>query len=210
MSIDPAIESHRPLETALPFDRLLISRDDVYVFDFDGVISSSFEDDVYRLPPTESELSLITAAAQKFGIRCEGMEQQYQRHLIFQAAAWKLKLPIEPGPGLTKTKAASKSARLFVLTARSGWYAPLQPQHRPLIRFPRETLPPRRNQSSATTRVTLCGYFRAYLVQQPKMPSSTFSSSHQRDERGSVAFSNSEPLYQSPNSPEGNESIFSQ
>ena len=123
MSIDPAINYSQTIEAALPFDRLEVSSDAVYVFDFDGVVSSSFEDDIYKLPPTGGERRLIAAAAQKFGIRCEGMEQRYQRHLLYQAAAWCLKLPIAPGPGLAKAKQANDFSRLFVLTARSGWHA---------------------------------------------------------------------------------------
>jgi hypothetical protein len=66
---------------------------------------------------------LLEKAAASFQIRCEGMEQQYQRHLIYQAAAWKLNLSIEAGPGFAKTKDANDRSRLFILTARSGWYA---------------------------------------------------------------------------------------
>jgi hypothetical protein len=123
MSIDPAIDSSQILKDALSFDDLNISPDAVYAFDFDGVISSRFEDDIYRLPPTDDEIELLSAAAKHFRIRCEDMEQRYQRHLIYQAAAWKLKLQIEPGFGFAKAKQASDSSRLFVLTARSGWHA---------------------------------------------------------------------------------------
>jgi hypothetical protein len=123
MSIDPAIDSSQTLKNALPFDSLSISPDNVYIYDFDGVISSRFEDDIYRLAPADDEIDLLEAAARKFGIRCEGMEQRYQRHLLYQAAAWSLKLPIEPGPGFERAKQANDFSHLFVLTARSGWYA---------------------------------------------------------------------------------------
>ena len=107
----------------MPFEKLRIFPNAVYAFDFDGVISSNFEDDIYRLHATEDEMNLIATAAKSFDIRCEGMEQRYQRHLIYQAAAWKLGIEIPAGPGLSAAKRAGEVSRLFILTARSGWYA---------------------------------------------------------------------------------------
>jgi hypothetical protein len=123
MSIDPAIITSEITTNAMPFEDLRIFPNAVYVFDFDGVISSSFEDDIYRLPATEDEMNLIATAAKSFDIRCEGMEQRYQRHLIYQAAAWKLGIEIPAGLGLSAAKRAGEISRLFILTARSGWYA---------------------------------------------------------------------------------------
>jgi GAF domain-containing protein len=123
MSLDPAVTVSKDLSNALPFSELSITHDGVYIFDFDGVISSRFEDDIYKLEPNEEEQELITIAAQRFGIRCDGMEQRYQRHLVYQAAAWKLNIEIEPGTALNLAKIASEKSRLFILTARSSWYA---------------------------------------------------------------------------------------
>lgn len=122
-SIDPAIRSATHLTNSLSFTQLEIRDDNVYIFDFDGVIASRNDDDIYKLAPTADEIPLLREAAECFGIRCEGMEQRYQRHLLYQAAAWHLGFPIEPGPGLSQAIDAGLRARLFILTARSGWHA---------------------------------------------------------------------------------------
>jgi hypothetical protein len=123
MSIDPAISSSVNLKNVMSLSRLKIMPSGVYIFDFDGVISSRFEDDIYRLPPQDDEIQLIEAAAKRFQIHCEGMEQRYQRHLLYQAAAWKIGLPIQSGPALEEAIDAGRRAQLFILTARSGWHA---------------------------------------------------------------------------------------
>ena len=121
--LDPAINSSSRLVDALTLGELSITEAAVYIFDFDGVISSRVEDDIYKLPPTADEIPLLLAAAKCFGIRCDGMEQRYQRHLLYQAAAWCLRLPIEPGPAFLQARDSGRYARLFILTARSGWHA---------------------------------------------------------------------------------------
>jgi hypothetical protein len=123
MSIDPAISSSVNLKNVMSLSGLKIMPSGVYIFDFDGVISSRFEDDIYRLPPQDDEIQLIEAAAKRFQIHCEGMEQRYQRHLLYQAAAWKIGLPIQSGPALEEAIDAGRRAQLFILTARSGWHA---------------------------------------------------------------------------------------
>lgn len=123
MTVDPALGSLTVPSSALLLEELNVTSNGVYLFDFDGVISTRLEDDIYKLPASDKEVQLIRAAAEHFRIRCDGMEQKYQRHLIFQASAWKLGSPIEPGPGFSAASAASVQARLFVTTARSGWYA---------------------------------------------------------------------------------------
>jgi hypothetical protein len=95
----------------------------VFIFDFDGVLSSPLEDDIYKLPPSDDEISLIRAGAEKFIGNCRDMDIRYQRHLVFQAAAWTLGHAIDPGTGIDLARRASRISRLFVLTARSGWYA---------------------------------------------------------------------------------------
>lgn len=123
MSIDPAINTSAHLTEVLSLSQLQIMPSAVYLFDFDGVISTRLEDDIYRLPPSDDEIELIASAARHFRIHCAGMEQRYQRHLLYQTAAWFLNLPIEPGPALQKAKDAARLSKLFVLTARSGWHA---------------------------------------------------------------------------------------
>lgn len=122
-SIDPAISPVTHLTDTIPLAQLVIEGDSVYIFDFDGVVASRDDDDIYRLASIPDEVPLLSEAAKCFRIHCEGMEQRFQRHLLYQAAAWRLGLPIEPGPGFTQAMESGRRARLFILTARSGWHA---------------------------------------------------------------------------------------
>jgi hypothetical protein len=123
VSIDPATRSSTQLARTLPLRHLNVNENDVYIFDFDGVIASRTDDDIYKLPPTIDELGLLSTAAECFGIHCHGMEQRYQRHLLYQAAAWFLQLLLEPGPAFLQARDSGQRSQLFILTARSGWYA---------------------------------------------------------------------------------------
>jgi hypothetical protein len=123
ISIDPAINSPTHLANTLSLNKLNVNENSVYIFDFDGVIASRADDDIYKLSPTTDELTLLSTAADCFGIHCGGMEQRYQRHLLYQAAAWCLELPIEPGPAFFEAKDSGQRAQMFILTARSGWHA---------------------------------------------------------------------------------------
>ncbi len=122
-SLDPALKrsSHSLLNN---FDHKVdIIPNEIYVFDFDGVISSNFEDQIYRLEETARDVAMTAVAAKILGVRCDGMEYRYQRHLVYQAALWHNRSPILPGPGFFMAQEASRIAKLFVLTARSGWFA---------------------------------------------------------------------------------------
>jgi hypothetical protein len=123
MSIDPAINASIHLKDVMDLSELKVTSSAVYIFDFDGVITSRVEDDIYRLSPRDDEISLLEKAAHNFQIHCAGMELRYQRHLLYQAAAWILQLPIEPGPAWQQAIEAGKQSQLFILTARSGWHA---------------------------------------------------------------------------------------
>lgn len=96
---------------------------DIFVFDFDGVICSSREDDIYHLPPLENETNFLELLSHKFELDCGHMEAKYQRHLLYQACCMHLGIPIERGIGFEKALEASRNSKFFVLTARSGWYA---------------------------------------------------------------------------------------
>jgi hypothetical protein len=122
-SIDPAMNSVAHLADAIPLGDIKIKDNSVYIFDFDGVVASRNDDDIYKLSPTIEEIPLLSASAECFGIRCNGMEQRYQRHLLYQAAAWRLGLCIEPGPAFPQTLESGQRSQLFILTARSGWHA---------------------------------------------------------------------------------------
>lgn len=123
MSVDIASFKSEPPKEAIAIRDLIVSTDGIFVFDFDGVVCSSVEDDIYHLPPAEDEETLLSLIAKKFDLNCDHMEQKYQRHLLFQASCLSLGLPIEPGVGFGKALEASQSGKFFILTARSGWYA---------------------------------------------------------------------------------------
>lgn len=96
----------------------------LYVFDFDGVLSSGFEHAITLLPPEEGEAARLREAVGHFDLRCEHMAVGYQRHLVYQAAAYQLGLRITPGPALDFARQVQAAkAPWFLLTARSGWYA---------------------------------------------------------------------------------------
>jgi hypothetical protein len=62
-------------------------------------------------------------AAARLGVRCQGMDYRYQRHLVFQAALWRLGIPVGRGPAFEQAAEAARTGQMFVLTARSGWFA---------------------------------------------------------------------------------------
>lgn len=97
------------------------------VFDFDGVLSSKTEDWIYRLDESPGEAERLQDIAKAFGLNLSSYDVPYQRHLLYQAAAAELHLPIEEGPAVrAATHAAEGGAKLFVLTARSGLQATLR------------------------------------------------------------------------------------
>jgi hypothetical protein len=123
MSFDQALHiNSADLSGIMRYQNVTLEPGGVYFFDFDGVLSSRFEDDIYRLQVLDEEKGLISEAAMYFGIRCDEMDWQYQRHLVYQAAASTLRIPIQPGPALNMAIEAFRIARVFVLTARSGWW----------------------------------------------------------------------------------------
>jgi len=120
---DPAFGCAEPPHGTTSLPSVRISPDSVYVFDFDGVISSSTEDDIYHLRSWPDEDNLLSKAAAFFDLRCQAMEINYQRHLLYQASALRLGIDIETGPAINQVMEASAISPLFILTARSGWYA---------------------------------------------------------------------------------------
>jgi hypothetical protein len=97
------------------------------VLDFDGVLSSKTEDWIFRLDESPGEAGRLQYIAKAFGLNLSGYDVPYQRHLLYQAAAAELHLPIEEGPAVrAATHAADLGAKLFVLTARSGLQAILR------------------------------------------------------------------------------------
>ena len=123
MSIDPALEI---VNYAIEFPDvadLPVGQQGVYIFDFDGVITSRTEDDIYKLPETTNEAGLFEEAERLLDVNFSRLDHRYRRHLLFQAAAWYIKLPIEKGRGFEKARMAARCSNFFILTARSGWYA---------------------------------------------------------------------------------------
>lgn len=94
------------------------------VFDFDGVLSASEENRIYKLPEEPGESEELSKMAKAWGMNLDGYDVQYQRHLLFQAAASQLGLRIEPGLACSLARNASlKRQKVFVLSARSGIFA---------------------------------------------------------------------------------------
>jgi hypothetical protein len=123
-SIDPAIVSTAQFAGMSVVQSLVIDENQVYVFDFDGVLSSGIEDAVYRLPIENSDEALVQQVAKKLNVKCAGMETRYQRHLVYQGALSLLDMPIAPGPALNGARVASRTATpVFIISARSGWFA---------------------------------------------------------------------------------------
>ena len=110
-------------EKAIFLGDMLLAENCIYAFDFDGVVSSSDDDDIYHLETWDGEQALLLDAARALKIRCTDMEMKYQRHLIYQACCLVLGSEIAPGIALSHIKRASEIGNVFVLTARSGWYA---------------------------------------------------------------------------------------
>jgi len=94
------------------------------LFDFDGVLSSKIEDWIYRLPEDVTEAEALRGIASLWGINLVGYDVPYQRHILYQAAAAELGLKILKGPGYgVALQGAELHAKIFVLSARSGWHA---------------------------------------------------------------------------------------
>lgn len=92
-----------------------------YVFDFDGVISSEIEEQIYRLPVHKDEQQLLEKIATYFHISFQGYDTRYLRHLIVQELLLVRHIPIEPGPfAKAATELSSAGLTFFLLTARSG------------------------------------------------------------------------------------------
>ena len=123
MSIDPALKKIDNSINFLQSESIIIADYDVIILDFDGVVSSSLEDNIYRLEGYKGENFLLEKAAQHFNMHCNGMEWNFIRHLVIQAAFWKLKRPIEINKFFFDIKNKIQSQKIFILTARSGWYS---------------------------------------------------------------------------------------
>lgn len=123
MSIDPAAQRRSVPQGTLALAEVPLDKTAAYVFDFDGVLCDAVEDKIYNLPSWPGETALLAALAEKMGLRCHGMEPRYRRHLLYQAAAYLLQIDSTPGPGWPLFEKLAHTARVFILTARSGWYA---------------------------------------------------------------------------------------
>ena len=92
-----------------------------FLFDFDGVLASPVEDCIYRLPSNPNEAIELNALAKHFGLNLEDFDVEYQRHLVFQEAAFAIGRKIEAGPACEAAKlVAERGAKIFILTARAG------------------------------------------------------------------------------------------
>ena len=123
MNVDPALQlAYSSIEFPGVAD-LPVKKGGVYIFDFDGVVTDRTEDDIYKLPKQPDETRLFRETECRLGVDFSRLDHHYRRHLLFQTAAWHIRLPVEKGIGFEKAKNASSIGPFFILTARSGWYA---------------------------------------------------------------------------------------
>lgn len=120
---DPAFASTFEASDFTPIDKVPRDAASVYIFDFDGVVASGTEDQIYRRDEADGERLHLERLEDRFNLRSRDMDFRYRRHLLFQELALELDLSIAKGPGFELAKWASDHARLFILTARSGWAA---------------------------------------------------------------------------------------
>ena len=97
---------------------------DIHVFDFDGVLAASLDDDIYKLDTFFGEDELLYQASDEFKIKCDDRSINYRRHMIYQAAASLLSIPMKPGLYFNKCLEIQKTdSKVFILTARASWHA---------------------------------------------------------------------------------------
>lgn len=121
--VDPALVDAELPPGTLTLDQVPRQKSGVYVFDFDGVLSSGIEDAVYRIEEDFDRSYGLDRIGKAFNVNLEGYDHRYKRHLLFQVLQSQRRRPIEPGPGLALGQWAAKNAKCFILTARSGWKA---------------------------------------------------------------------------------------
>ena len=94
------------------------------LLDFDGVLVGDFEHKIYDIEDNDEspgQKKQLKEACAVFDIRDGVTDNNYQRHLVYQAAALELGLPIEGGPYLKVAKWCDENDIVwFVVTARSG------------------------------------------------------------------------------------------
>lgn len=95
----------------------------IYVFDYDGVVISRDENDIFGLSQQPGEEPLLATARSHFQIHSDGMQLPYQRHLIYQAALLANGRESARGPAFDSFDIARRAGKAFILTARSGWHA---------------------------------------------------------------------------------------
>ena len=78
----------------------------VVVFDFDGVLASRFEDDIYKLAVAQNEPADVVGFCRSFNLNFDEPDRsytslndvRYRRHAVYQAAALRCGTQIQPGP----------------------------------------------------------------------------------------------------------------
>ena len=123
MTKDPAFTSEHDTDQFTPLAAVPRDPNAVYLFDFDGVVASGTEDQIYKLHERRGEREMFARIEDRLSLRIRQMDMRYRRHLLFQELAAEHSLEMAKGPGFALAKWASDHARFFVLTARSGWAA---------------------------------------------------------------------------------------
>jgi hypothetical protein len=91
------------------------------VFDFDGVLSSNSEEQVYQAVPEPDERGALERLAAEAGIVPELYDTRYLRHMIYQKIMHDIGAEIEPGPLLPLAQQLTrKGVPYYILTARSS------------------------------------------------------------------------------------------
>lgn len=99
----------------------LRARDTLLVFDFDGVLASNREEQVYQAAPEPDERPFLDDLAQRLAIDPNLYDTRYLRHLIFQQLQLELGEEIESGPLLPLARQmGAQGLSYYILTARSS------------------------------------------------------------------------------------------
>ena len=91
------------------------------VLDFDGVLASNREEQVYQADPEPAERLELEKIARTIDIEASLYDTRYLRHMVYQRILHDLGEEIEPGPLLPLAREFSEAGiPYYVLTARSS------------------------------------------------------------------------------------------
>lgn len=98
-----------------------IDHSNKFVFDFDGVITSKVEDDIFHLKVFSGEASILKVLAERLLINSKIFDTKYIRHLVLQEILLARDILPERGPLFSACQILEREqVPYFILTARSG------------------------------------------------------------------------------------------